>query len=544
MSPDRWKKIEAIFTAALSFEADEREAFIQRACGDDFEMRRQVIDMLAHDENPESFPGTSVFGLLEDSSEYSSADTNISRQIGVYRLVKELGRGGMGAVYLAERADHEFRHQVAIKLIKRGMDTDLVLKRFRRERQMLADLNYPNIARLLDGGTTEDGLPYFVMEYIEGQSILEYCNERRLTLKERLRLFLQACSAVRFAHQKTIVHRDIKPGNILVSNDGTVKLLDFGIAKILGGDETTEMTHPALQPLTPKYASPEHLQGFPVTPVSDIYSLGVLLYELLTDHYPYSIKTNTRSEVTRIISNSKAEKPSEIIFTERNSASKSQKRGKVIPETVSANRRMSIDELQAELEGDLDSIVLKAIEKSPDFRHQSVDELIKEIELYLEGKKAASKSTQISLSTESRNIQATTNHLTQNKQLQKSETTADFKKSLSPRQLGIRQSVVLMMVGAVGTPLIAFLSLEFGLKPTWTLFFAVLTIFGGILRLGYALAFEESDSGNKLIKGEPEPTLQINEKETQLLNEQPASPGDWMKDTTYSIQEQKNPDKK
>jgi len=211
----------------------------------------------------------------------------------------------MGAVYLAVRADDQFRQRAAIKLVKRGMDTDFVLRRFRNERQILAALNHPNIARLLDGGATEDGLPYFVMEYIEGLPIHRYCDTRRLTIAERLSLFRLVCAAAHYAHENQVIHRDIKPGNILVTEDGTPKLLDFGIAKILDPDlvaDTIDPTVTAMRMMTPEYASPEQARGEQVTAATDQYSLGVLLYELLTGHRPYRLRNRSPHEIARIIS--------------------------------------------------------------------------------------------------------------------------------------------------------------------------------------------------------------------------------------------------
>jgi eukaryotic-like serine/threonine-protein kinase len=547
MSPERWKKVEAIFNAALAFDSGEREDFVRRACGDDQELFNQVVSMLSNDESSESLFEQGVLGLLEPSTcVVPVRDENINRRIGVYRLIQELGRGGMGAVYLAERADGEFHQQVAVKLIKRGMDTDLVLRRFRHERQILANLNHSNIARLLDGGTTLEGLPYFVMEYIDGQSILKYCNEHKLSIKERLRLFLQICSAVKFAHQKTIIHRDIKPNNILVTKDGIAKLLDFGIAKILEADSssnTLENPNSTIRMLTPDYASPEHAQGLPVTPVSDIYSLGVLLYVLLTDQHPYRSQSRQLSETEEVKNEKNAEKPSEIIFALRLDTLESKIKAKVSTETLATNRNTTVSQLHEELKGNLDSIVLKAINKNPNGRHQSVEQLIKEIEQHLEGKSLLLDSINLSpglnQNTESANLSI------KPKTDQNMETAWVVKKQISPRQKGIKQGVILMIAGIIGTPLIAFLSLELKLKPTWTLIFAVLTILGGIMRLGYALIFEESSAPSLLMDENPNLLLNRDEKERSLSTNHFISPAYWMEDSIDSIRsDEKEQDQK
>ena len=247
-----------------------------------------------------------------DEHERSPAITG--QQIGSYKVIRELGRGGMGAVYLAARADESFDKQVALKLIKRGMDTDAIIKRFVMERQILANLDHPNIARMIDGGTTDDGLPYFVLEYIEGTTITRYCDEHKLNTLERLKLFLQVCAAVQFAHRNLVVHRDLKPSNIIVTKDGTPKLLDFGIAKLLSSDSTLgEATETIARLLTPEYASPEQLRGLPITTTSDVYSLGVVLYELLSGHQPFRLASRSAEEIARIITASEPLKPSVVI---------------------------------------------------------------------------------------------------------------------------------------------------------------------------------------------------------------------------------------
>src|SRR4029077_6398714 len=280
----------------------------------------------------------------------------------------EIGRGGMGAVFLAERADDEYQKRVAIKLIKRGMDTDSVLRHFRNERQILASFDHPNIARLFDGGTTENGLPYFVMECVEGLAIDRYCNTHGLSISERLKLFLEVCAAVSYAHRHTVIHRDIKPSNILVTSEGIPKLLDFGIAKLLhtDGDAATIVTATGLRVMTPEYGSPEQLEGRPVTAATDVYSLGMVLYQVLTGRSPYDFKSRSPVEIARAITETEPKKPSTAIAISDGSF-KSQ-----IP-----NPKL--------LRGDLDNVVLMALRKDPARRYQSAEQLSEDIRRYLEG---------------------------------------------------------------------------------------------------------------------------------------------------------------
>ncbi len=312
-------------------------------------------------------------------------DPLIGRRVGAYRLEYEIGRGGMGAVYLGVRADNEFQKRVAIKLIKRGMDTDFILRRFRRERQILASLDHPHIARLLDGGTTEDGLPYFVMEYIEGQPLYRHCDARRLGIAERLHIFQQICDAVHFAHQNLIVHRDIKPSNILVTADGAPHLLDFGIAKLLSpelGADTIDATGTVARLMTPEYASPEQVRGERARPTSDVYSLGTVLYELLTGHRPLRLRSRAMYEIARVICEEEPELPSESLMRTDHLASASA----VTLEAVYQARSASPEELRHALAGDLDRIVLKALRKDPRQRYQSAAELREDITRHLEGR--------------------------------------------------------------------------------------------------------------------------------------------------------------
>ena len=309
----------------------------------------------------------------------------IGRRIGPYQVVREIGRGGMGAVYLAVRADEQFEQRVAIKLIKRGMDTDEIIRRFRNERQILANLRHPNIATLLDGGTTDDGLPYFVMDYVEGVPVDQYCDLHRLSIRNRLKLFRTICSVVHFAHQNLVVHRDIKPGNITVNAEGIPILLDFGIAKLLHPELPAE-TITGQRPMTPEYASPEQVRGEPITTASDIYSLGILLYKLLTGHQPYRFTSGLLQEIIQVICTQDPEKPSTAISRSVQLPGESSDTPFMLtPETVSKNRDDEPEKLRRVLSGDLDTIVLKAMQKDPQRRYESVDQFSEDIRRYLEG---------------------------------------------------------------------------------------------------------------------------------------------------------------
>jgi non-specific serine/threonine protein kinase/serine/threonine-protein kinase len=366
MNSDRHQQLTDLLDEALQLPASERKVFLASACGDDGELQREAESLLLSFEQASSFIEAPVFA---GASDFLFADDQPleGRQIGHYKIVRELGRGGMGAVYLAERAD-EYREQVALKIVKRGMDTDFVVRRFRHERQILASLHHPNIARLLDGGTTEDGLPYFVMEYIEGEPIDQYCDHHQLSIQERLKLFRTVCAAVQYAHQNLVIHRDLKPGNILITADGTVKLLDFGIAKILNPEisQTVEKTATLMRLMTPEYASPEQVRGEMVTTASDVYSLGVVLYELLTGHRPYRITSILPSDIERIICEQEPTRPSTIGMKD---------------EGGGMNRKFSFSSLK----GDLDNIVLMALRKEPQRRYASAEQFSEDIRRHLEG---------------------------------------------------------------------------------------------------------------------------------------------------------------
>ena len=365
VTSERWKRVEALFEQVVEIPTADRPQFIE-GIGDD-ELRREVESLLeAHDqagpfiEEPDRF--FSSERLEPDGASFLPGEI-----IDRYRIIREIGRGGMGAVFLAERADDAYQKQVAIKLIKRGMDTDSVLRHFRNERQILAGFDHPNIARLFDGGTTESGLPYFVMEYVEGLSIHDYCQAHALSVVERLQLFREVCAAVSYAHRHLVIHRDIKRSNILITAEGVPKLLDFGIAKILQPDAEPLATMTGMRVMTPEYASPEQARGERVTTASDVYSLGVVLYELLTGQSPYGSATPTPNDFDRVINEVQPKKPSTAI-ARSDGSSKSQ-----IP-----NPKL--------LKGDLDNIVLMALRKEPERRYQSAEQFSEDIRRHLEAR--------------------------------------------------------------------------------------------------------------------------------------------------------------
>jgi len=371
VTPERWKEVEAVFEHALKLPINERTAFVQKSSNGDDELRREVESLLESHAQAGSFiDKRSLFFSDEEVGEKSEI-LSPGELIGSYRILREIGRGGMGAVYLAERADQEYEKQVAIKLIKRGMDTDAVLRHFRNERQILASFDHPNIARLFDGGTTDDGLPYFVMEYVEGLPINEYCAAHKISLVDRLKLFREVCAAVSYAHRHTVIHRDIKMSNILVTSEGTPKLLDFGIAKILqpGGGPEALMTMTGVRLMTPEYASPEQVRGEPVTTASDVYSLGVVLYELLTGRSPYHFTSRSPSDVAREITDTEPPRPSTALA--------GGEEAKFGPTGI---RNSKV------LKGDLDNIVLMALRKEPARRYQSVEQFSEDIRRHLENR--------------------------------------------------------------------------------------------------------------------------------------------------------------
>ena len=381
MNEDRWLQIERTFEQALALPEHERLDFLGNTCKDDDELRQEVESLLAsHGKADDWFDHPSMF--LQGEMINHTLALAPGHVVGRYRVEKEIGRGGMGVVYLAARADEQFEKRVALKLIKRGMDSETVLRQFRNERQILASFDHPNIARLLDADTTADGLPYFVMEYVEGVPVDQYSDKLALSVTARLELFRQVCAAVTYAHRHLVIHRDIKPSNIIVTDEGVPKLLDFGIAKILqpgtGVDGTTTAT--GLRLMTPEYASPEQVLGRTVTTVSDVYSLAVVLYELLTGHSPHHFDHRSPLEVARVLTQSITQRPSAVV-SEKTSA-----------QTISSTREGTPDRLRKRLRGDLDNIVLTALRKEPERRYQSVEQFSEDIRRHLEGLPVSARS--------------------------------------------------------------------------------------------------------------------------------------------------------
>jgi serine/threonine protein kinase len=387
VKPVDWQEIKRLFHGAMELSPEQRPAFLREFC-DAADVRQEVEALLlAHDRAGDFIvePALVEAGVVTAAAQLPAESSQLfsfeGQYVGPYRIVRELGRGGMGAVFLAVRSDLGLDKRVALKIVKRGMDSESILRRFVLERQILANLDHPNIARFLDGGTTEDGLPYFVMEYVEGEPITKYCDNNDLNTTERLKLFREVCAAVQHAHQNLVVHRDLKPSNILVTPDKTPKLLDFGVAKLLNPDWTTEATeHTAsmLRLMTPAYASPEQLRGLPITTATDVYSLGVVLYELLSGHRPFRFKTGWPEEIARVVLTQSPARPSEA-------ATRPNETGGA-KETRSAHTNSPPVIRQAKtLRGDLDNIVLKAMHVDQARRYASVQEFSEDIRRHLTG---------------------------------------------------------------------------------------------------------------------------------------------------------------
>jgi len=377
MDSQRWDRIKKLFEQAIELQPKDRIIFLERECNDDDDLKATVLKMIESDQQADTFlekPAT-ITSVINKA--VTMHDTRIGTRIGGYTLVEILGEGGMGTVYRAEKADHTFHRIVALKIVKHGMGSRTIVHRFYTERRILANLDHPNIARLIDGGMTDDGLPYFIMEYVNGKPLTEYCDENQISIKKRLELFTNVCDAVHYAHKNLIIHRDLKPSNILVTSDGTVKLLDFGIAKLLtpdGASAPATITSGNFPVMTPEYASPEQIRGEQITTASDVYSLGIILYELLSGCRPYEFTARTPIEIERTIRHKDTTKPSTHLI--------SKKDDQKTLNTICNARSTSIDRLRRELSGDIDNIVMMAIRKEPERRYKSADQLLNDINRY------------------------------------------------------------------------------------------------------------------------------------------------------------------
>jgi len=384
MTPEQWQKVRPILESALELDAARRPEFLDSACAD-LSLRSEVESLIASHEQA----GTDVLNPAS-SPTLKPEETRFrlppGKRVGAYEILEEIAVGGMGAVYRAIRADGQYKQQVALKIVRSELGAEFTTGRFKNERQILASLNHPNIAKILDGGATPDGVPYFVMELVEGRRLDEYCDVRKLATTERLNLFLQICAAVQYAHQHLIIHRDIKPGNILVNAEGVPKLLDFGIAKILESSEASnlpERTISLVRLLTPEYASPEQIKGEPITTASDVYSLGVVLYELLTGRAPYNVPTHTPHELSRAVCETEPEKPSMAVLRKQLPAKEGERRLSA-DSSLTATREGSPEKLNKRLSGDLDNIVLMALRKEPQRRYSSVEQFAQDIRRHLD----------------------------------------------------------------------------------------------------------------------------------------------------------------
>ena len=391
MNSERWQRVKQVLDEVLAVEPSERTPFLDRACAGDPQLRQEVESLLASHERA----GTGFLkGPVADLTVTDPKSLREGRRIGVYQIIERIGHGGMGDVYRAVRADGQYTKDVAVKLVRGGYDTASMLERFRNERQILASLDHPNIARLLDGGTTDDGIPYLVMELIEGKPIDQFCDEQKLSVTERLRLFRQVCAGVHYAHQRLVIHRDIKPSNVLVTKEGEPKLLDFGIAKIVTPINEAETT--MTRAMTPEYASPEQIRGEPITTATDVYSLGVVLYRLLTGRSPYPGDTRSPHKLAQAVCETEPGRPSTVVGKgDMTGAGREADLGQII--SASEN---SPAKLRRRLAGDLDDILLMALRKEAARRYGSVEQFAEDVRRHLEGMPVAARKGSWSYRTE------------------------------------------------------------------------------------------------------------------------------------------------
>ncbi len=383
---NKLENIQIIFSEAINIPTKEREKFVEEKSNNNQEIKREVLELLSYHQEKESLLDKPIF---EQAVNLLQPQSNAKIEyIGSYKIVKEIGRGGMATVYLAERNDEQYKQKVAIKLIQPALVTETLTKMFVSERQIMANLNHNNIAKLLDGGMTDYGSPYLVMEYIDGLPIDQFCSSLKMSVIERIKLFSKVCLAVQFAHQNLVVHRDIKPNNILVTSDGTPKLLDFGVAKLVNHTNfLSTYTQPQNRFLTPIYASPEQISGQAITTTTDVYSLGVLLYELITGHLPYEFSQVSPDDIKKVICEVEPIKPSQIVLSTQENF--------FLNSTLETPKRLS-----KTIKGDLETIILKALSKEPSRRYSSVESLVEDLHFYLAGLpiKARKESLSYSLS--------------------------------------------------------------------------------------------------------------------------------------------------
>jgi serine/threonine-protein kinase len=393
LTRERWQKVDALFAAALEKPAAARLAFLAEACGEDAYVYEEVVALLELDDEAERVLGDSaeVFAEPVLSAAERAADPleeKVPPVVGPYRILSQIGSGGMGRVFLAERSDKFFTRTVALKLVRRGLAADHTIERFRSEQQIQAKLEHPSIARLYDAGATDEGWPYLAMEYVAGRPIDEHCDHHRLTVEARIRLFVEVCRAVQYAHQNLVVHRDIKPSNIAVTETGEVKLLDFGIAKLLE-DPTREaqdaLTHTGLRLMTPEYAAPEQAQGGAATIATDVYSLGVVLYELLTGRRPFDLKGKSPWEAQRILLDEEPRRPSTAVQGTRARAQSKTRTDDPLADGIALSRATTPARLRRRLRGELDTILLTALQKDPGRRYATVDAFQDDLERFLSG---------------------------------------------------------------------------------------------------------------------------------------------------------------
>jgi eukaryotic-like serine/threonine-protein kinase len=372
-----WERIQKLFAHALDLKKEDRITYLKVECGDNVDLLSEVTSLLESDENihPVLDKKASEIINIEEKLNF------VGKQIGSYTIIEEIATGGMGSVFLAERSDGFFDQKVALKIIKPGLSTIPIIRRFQHERQVLANLQHPNIARLFDGGVTKDRRPFFTMEYVDGIPIDEYCEQNSLSINERLDLFIKVCNAVQYAHNNLVIHRDLKPSNILITNDGTIKLLDFGISKVLSAESENNdlptITQAEINLMTPEYSSPEQIRNTNISVATDVYSLGLILYKLLSKKSAHEFKNRTFSEYEKVVCERTIIRPS-VALGVRNEDTEDPAFPEIGKKRKNQNRR-----LKKSLVGDLDNICLMALRKEPERRYASAEMLAYDIERYL-----------------------------------------------------------------------------------------------------------------------------------------------------------------